>query len=184
MTPKLVKYAWKIFCGISYSYLYPMYKTLGVTLTEKDTIPESFYAGQPIPFWLKVPFTNIFIKLPFIKKYVSWKCYFFKHYDPLNEMIKDLLSEIAKNPPVAKEGDCIWSKGNNIPTYKYEHQGIMMLGSEPEAIINGWANPFWQKKVKGKLQSTGKYGLGVNVSTAIKIWNLTAQDIINLPVAD
>ncbi|KKN77853.1 hypothetical protein LCGC14_0355900 [marine sediment metagenome] len=164
MIPKLVQKVWKVIQDISIEHHKEMYSMLGVKLSPKDYDPESWYGGMSHPHTGKC--------LP--KKY------------QLKATIARLLMGIATERPVGKEKSdtylwIVWPEGDGVPIYQHSVHGVNWLSNKPVDYHDGTFGMVPKcrlKPSKGKLLSSGQYGLGVPYTIACSLWTKNVVDTL------
>lgn len=162
MDVEQVQLAHKIIQKLSIKYLTKMYNLLNVNAHNYD--PESWYGGVPHPITKNVLADGKYIQTTMGELFLSIKDH------------KPLCKEKHKNSFI------VWSQGDNQPTYKHCKNGVSFLSGKEYDCHHLDKNEKHHrcKKSKGKLLSSGKYGLGVLYRTACILWGW--ETVNNLPL--
>lgn len=162
MNTKQIKLAHKIMQKMSIEHLTEMYNLLNVNAHNYD--PESWYGGVPHPVTGNVLADGKYIQAT----------------------IGELFLSIAHNKPLCKEKHgnsfIVWPEGDNQPTYTHCKNGIGFLSNKEYDChhLNKNEKHHHCGKSKGKLLSTGKYGLGVPYHIACVLWGQKIVDSLPL----
>lgn len=174
MNTKQIQLAHKIFQKLSIEHLTEMYNLLDVDAHNYD--PESWYGGVPHPITGDILADG---------KYIE-------------ETIGKLFLSIAQHKPLCKEpyintfkephenSFIVWPEGDNKPTYTHWKKGVNFLSDKEYDCHHFNKNEKYHHcgKSKGKLLSTGKYGLGVLYHAACVLWGKKIVDSLPLKIAD
>lgn len=166
MNTEQIQLAHKFIQKISIEYLTEMYNLLGIDAHNYD--PESWYGGVPHPITGNVLADGKYIQAT----------------------IDELFLSIKDNKPLCKEkykdSFIVWPEGDNQPTYTHCNHGTNWLSDKEYDChhLDKNEDNHYCKKHKGKLLSTGKYGLGVLYHIACVLWGQKTVDNLPLKMAD